>query len=407
MGTYTDVITCAPGTLAAANYTFATGDKGDLQITRRPITVTADDKTKTYGDSDPSLTYQVTSGSLASGDSFTGALTRDPGQDVGGYAIRRGTLAISDGNGGANYDLTFVTGTLTITKATLSVNADDKTKTYGDPDPSPTYTLSGFKFGENATTAGVSGAPSCSYGSHSQNVGTYTDVITCAPGTLAAANYTFATGDKGDLQITKATLTVTADDKIMTLNDSLPTFTGTVTGVKNGDNITATYSTTADGHTVGTFPIVPELHDPDSRLPNYNVTLVNGTLTVRYVAGGSCLGSPGHAILQPINADGTSVFKQGSTVPAKFRVCDANGNSVGTPGVVADFKLIRKVSGTEDTSVNETVASTTPDTAFRWSSTDQQWIFNVNTKALSKNYTYYYRITLNDGSTIDFQFGLK
>ena len=57
--------------------------------------------------------------------------------------------------------------------------------------------------------------------------------------------------------------------------------------------------------------------------------------------------------------------------------------------------------------VNEPVDSTTPYTEFRWSPTDQQWIFNINTKSLSANKTYYYRITLNDGSVIEFRFGLK
>ena len=48
-------------------------------ITHRPITVAADTKTKVYGDADPSLTYHVATGSLVSGDSFTGSLTRAPG----------------------------------------------------------------------------------------------------------------------------------------------------------------------------------------------------------------------------------------------------------------------------------------------------------------------------------------
>jgi len=45
-------------------------------------------------------------------------------------------------------------------------------------------------------------------------------------------------------------------------------------------------------------------------------------------AGTSCLGSPGHQILAPIRADGTRTFEAGNHVPAKFRVCDANGVSV-------------------------------------------------------------------------------
>jgi hypothetical protein len=93
-------------------------------------------------------------------------------------------------------------------------------------------------------------------------------------------------------------------------------------------------------------------------------------------------------------------------VPAKFRVCDSLGASIGTPGVVTGFNLIQRISGTAST-VNETVVSTTPDSSFRWDATAQQWIFNINTKGLSPGTTYVYAISLNDGSTISFQFGLK
>jgi hypothetical protein len=140
---------------------------------------------------------------------------------------------------------------------------------------------------------------------------------------------------------------------------------------------------------------------------NYRPASSTKTVTVTYAPGGACNGEAGHAILQPINPDGSSVSKQGSTVPAKFRVCDASGHSIGTPGVVASFNLIQRISGTVVNAVNETVVSTTPDTAFRWDSTAQQWIFNINTKSLSSNATYVYLITLNDGTTIQFQFGLR
>ena len=50
------------GTLAlSANYTL-TYVGANLTITPRPITVTADAKTKVYGDADPALTYHITSG---------------------------------------------------------------------------------------------------------------------------------------------------------------------------------------------------------------------------------------------------------------------------------------------------------------------------------------------------------
>jgi hypothetical protein len=139
----------------------------------------------------------------------------------------------------------------------------------------------------------------------------------------------------------------------------------------------------------------------------YKPASVSQTILVQYSpAGVSCSGTSGHTILQPINSDGSSVFKQGSTVPAKFMVFDANCNSVGTPGVVTNFKLIKTTGGVVS-GVNETVSSSTPDTAFRWDSTAKQWVFNISTKSLSSSTTYYYEIDLNDGTSILFQFGLK
>jgi MBG domain-containing protein len=280
-----------------------------------------------------------------------------------------------------------------------------------------------------------------------------------------------------------------------------PTFTGTITGLQNGDNITATYSTNAvPSSSIGSYAITPTLVDPGGKLGNYAVTVNNGTLTVgtapltitvtsvtkildapnpalnnvsysgfllsdgpgslggtpsctttatatspvgsypitcagltssNYAisykagtlkilyapAGGMCAGDVGHTILQPINADGTSVWKQGATIPVKFRVCDAKGVSIGTPGVVSSFRQTGIYKGTL-TSVDESVTSTNSDTAFRWDSTGQQWIFNLSTSGLLVGNTYVYTITLNDGTIVtgttdagagnaSFQFGLK
>lgn len=128
------------------------------------------------------------------------------------------------------------------------------------------------------------------------------------------------------------------------------------------------------------------------------------TQVVRYAA--TCAGGPGRQILQPVNANGTSVFNQGRTVPAKFRVCDAAGQSIGTPGVVQDFRLTQVISGTTS-DVNESVPSTTPDTAFRWDAAEQQWIFNISTSGQDAQRTYVYTVALNDGTNIQFRYGLR
>jgi len=96
------------GDLAVEGYDI-TFVSDDFEITPRPITVTADDQSKAFGEPDPLLTYSITDGSLVFSDTFTGNITRQPGETAGTYAILQGTLALS-----ANYNLTFVEGVFTI-----------------------------------------------------------------------------------------------------------------------------------------------------------------------------------------------------------------------------------------------------------------------------------------------------
>ncbi|MBI4444424.1 MAG: Ig-like domain repeat protein [Acidobacteria bacterium] len=103
------------GTLAlSGNYTL-TYVGSDLTIIKKTVTVTADAKSKVYGEPDPALTYTFTP-ALVAGDSFTGALSREGGENVGTYAIQQGTLALS-----GNYSLIYVGAHLLINKAWTSV----------------------------------------------------------------------------------------------------------------------------------------------------------------------------------------------------------------------------------------------------------------------------------------------
>ncbi|WP_299110232.1 MBG domain-containing protein, partial [uncultured Tenacibaculum sp.] len=60
------------GSLALSNNYTLTYVSNNLTIGKRVVEVTADAKTKLYGDTDPALTYQITTGSLAGSDAFTG-----------------------------------------------------------------------------------------------------------------------------------------------------------------------------------------------------------------------------------------------------------------------------------------------------------------------------------------------
>ncbi|MDR1792020.1 MAG: hypothetical protein LBR36_01045, partial [Bacteroidales bacterium] len=104
-GNFTATVLVSAG---GANY-YLTNTSFDWEITTKAITVTADAKTKTYGDNDPTLTYTVNP-ALIAGDNFIGALIRVVGENVGTYAINQGTLSA-----GSNYTITYNDDTLTIT----------------------------------------------------------------------------------------------------------------------------------------------------------------------------------------------------------------------------------------------------------------------------------------------------
>jgi hypothetical protein len=273
---------------------------------------------------------------------------------------------------------------------------------------------------------GLNQSPSVSY-SNNTNVGTATATASFAGDT----NHTASNGST-TFAIAKASTTtsVVSSANSSILNQSVtftatvkPQFAGTPTGT-----VTFTYSNSALNlsGTLGTATLSGgQATLPTSSLPvnantitatyngdgNFTGNSGNMTQTVLYATGGTCDGDYGHQILQPINAAGTmSVFKLGSTVPTKFRVCDAKGVSIGTSGVVNGYGLVGAADSSTIT-VDEDVYSTTPDTAFRWDPTGQQWIFNQSTKSngtLNKTGTiYYFAINLNDGSSIVFQYGLK
>ena len=131
VGTYP--ITVGAGTLAATNYDFPDLVNGTLTIAKAHLTVTANAATGTYGASSPPLTATVTgfvngdTSSVVSGAaSLSTAATAASG--AGTYPITVGVGTLS----AANYDFpNLVNGTLTITKAHLTVTANAATSTEG------------------------------------------------------------------------------------------------------------------------------------------------------------------------------------------------------------------------------------------------------------------------------------
>jgi hypothetical protein len=86
-----------------------------LEILPAPVTVKADASRKMYNEQDSALTYSITAGKLMNGEQLRGQLTRDPGEDIGKYNIKQGSLTAGD-----NYVLTFIPAVFEITQKPLS-----------------------------------------------------------------------------------------------------------------------------------------------------------------------------------------------------------------------------------------------------------------------------------------------
>ena len=109
-----------------------------VQVTPSPLAVTADNKSRIYGDTDP--TFTATISGFQNGETLgTIGITGNPGFTSGGTVtspVGNCTISVSLGTLAApNYNFQFTNGTLSITPATLLVAADNKSRMYGDPNP--------------------------------------------------------------------------------------------------------------------------------------------------------------------------------------------------------------------------------------------------------------------------------
>ena len=257
-----------------ANYSISYVD-GTLTVTRAAITVTATDKNKAYGAALPTLTASYSGFVLSQGTNdlaglATLATTATTNSDVGSYPIT------ASGAASANYTFSYVHGTLTVTPVTITVAADNKSKAYGAALPTLTATYSGFVLNQGTNDlAGL--ATLATTATTNSNVGTYPITASGA----ASSNYTFSYVD-GTLTVTKATITVTANDKTKLYGAALPTLTATYSGFVLGQGTNdltglAALATTATANSnVGTYPITAS----GASSANYSFNYVDGTLAV-------------------------------------------------------------------------------------------------------------------------------
>ena len=253
--------------VSSDNYTGELKGEENLEITKRPVTVTGRTYTKVYGTADPELEADVDN--LVKGDEIDYAVTRAPGNDVGDYAV----IPSGEKDQG-NYEVTYKNGKLTITKAEkfelhAALSAESRKKTYD-----------GNKL-EGAATATVTEGTTISY---SVDGGEWTTKVPSIKNVkkvtvkAKAENPNYETPDEIEytLEITKRPVTVTGRTYTKVYGTADPELEADVDNLVKGDEID--YAVTrAPGNDVGDYAVIPSGEKDQG---NYEVTYKNGKLTI-------------------------------------------------------------------------------------------------------------------------------
>ena len=254
---------------------------GSLTVTAAPLTITANNQTKVYGAALPTLTASYsgfvngdTSASLTTQPTLTTTATASSHVAGSPYSITASGAVDSD------YSISYVAGSLTVTPAPLTITANDQTKVYGAALPTLTASYSGFVNGD--TSASLSTQPTLT------TTATASSHVAGSPYSITASgavdsDYSISYV-AGNLTVTAAPLTITANNQTKVYGAALPTLTASYSGFVNGDSAaslstqpTLTTTATASSHVAGSPYSITASGAVD---PDYSISYVAGSLTV-------------------------------------------------------------------------------------------------------------------------------
>lgn len=257
------------------NYTISSNEAATFTIEQKALTVTAEDKTVTYGDS---ATYTAT---------YEGLLDCDKGKlGTPNFTCnynKVGTHPITvDGLENSNYAITYVNGKLTVNARTVTLDWGTANSFIYDGtahtlNPDAKNVVIGDDLGLAITITGENIS-----GSFAINVGTYT-----ATASITNKNYVIDENNKSaTFTITARALTITANNHEIIYGSAPATNGYTISGIIEGETpetaniggtvkLTTTYTQYGK---VGEYDIIVDISGLSSS--NYSFTAVNGKLTV-------------------------------------------------------------------------------------------------------------------------------
>jgi len=315
------------GSITAATLTVSGITAGDKVYDANPtatLNVAAAALVGVIGDDEVTLSTAGAGGTFNTAAAGTGKPVQVAGLTLGGADA-------------GNYVLTqpIVLANITAKAVTPVIVASDKVY-----DGTTTATLSSQSvtgtIGAEVVTLGVGAA---SFDTKNIGINKTVTATTLTLGGADAGNYALSAASVIDLaNITKAGLSVTADNKSRAYGVVNPALTGTLAGVQGADNITATYTTAAtQASPPGNYPIVPVLNDPAGDLANYTMVSQNGTLTITKAAATLTLGS-----LQPVY-DGTGKSVTMATSPAGLTVNVTYDGGAALPINVGSYQVVATI----------------------------------------------------------------
>ena len=223
---------------ASGNYDSAESTVASFTITKKALTITAEDKTITFGEAAPAYTF-TGNGYVAGEDSSVVNAAFDCTYKQGSNA---GTYTITVTADAANYEITCSSGTLTVAKKALTANeltaseTNPTTKEYDGTTALPGVTYQVTINGNAYTVDGTAEFDN-------KNVGTG-KTVTFTPNAFNSTNYEFETGLTKTFTagITAKPLTVTGLTAIDRVYDGTTNVTltgGELANVISGDNVSA------------------------------------------------------------------------------------------------------------------------------------------------------------------------
>ena len=248
-----------------------------LKVTRKAVTVKADNKSKVFGEKDPELTATV-EGTLGK-DTVEYTLSRKAGEDVGTYPITASGKAEQ-----GNYKVTYVAGTLTITSQSIDPGTDPEK-------PNPDYTGAKVNSPKDLVYDGKEHKwiPTVTDKAHKKleagkdytveySTSDFTNVGTIKVTITGIGNYTGTV--KRSYKVTPKEYTVTTDSATKTYSGTALTAGGKVEGIVSGE--TVEFTTTGSQTEVGTSKNTYELVWKSAKATNYTLAKESiGKLTVK------------------------------------------------------------------------------------------------------------------------------